>query len=100
MSSEVLFQEIGLSEGKAKETAKNAKVASQLTGIISLVKQRHPGSDLSSFGMLLYHVASKAKPQVFEKRSEILADYIASGKVHSELRLDAALDYLLKVSNR
>lgn len=87
--------EIGLSEVKAKETAKNAKVASNLVKIIEQAKSVQSAQTLSSVGTLLYHVASKTKPQIF-KHAPFIVDYIMQGKIDSEVRVNAALDYFIK----
>ena len=93
---ETAFIEIGLSEAKAKETAKNEKLANNLGSVISSAKKRgRSGDGLKEVGSLLYHVASKLKTQVFG-HADMLVDYICSGKIDSEARLNAALDYVLK----
>ena len=92
---EALFQEIGLSETKAKETVKNAKVAKNLTLVIEEAKKVGKADQLSSQGSLLYHVASKMKPQVFH-HSPLLVGYIMRNQIDSEVRLNAALEFLLK----
>lgn len=91
-----LFMELGLSEAKAKETAKNAKLAAQLTHVAGRAKAAAGGKDLASLGALLYTLASKMKPQSFSVHADLLTDYVSSGKVDSEVRLNAALDFLLK----
>ena len=93
---EAAFIEIGLSEAKAKETAKNEKLSNHLGSVISSAKKRGKAGDgLKEIGSLLYHVASKLKAQVFG-HADMLVDYICSGKIDSEARLNAALDYVLK----
>ena len=93
---EAAFIEIGLSEAKAKETAKNEKLSNHLGSVISSAKKRDKAGDgLKEIGSLLYHVASKLKAQVFG-HADMLVDYICSGKIDSEARLNAALDYVLK----
>ena len=47
-------------------------------------------------GTLLYHVASRTKPQVWGL-VPLLVTYIVEGKVDTEQRLTAALDFLLKM---
>ena len=91
---EAMFVDIGLSEAKAKETAKNAKVAQNLVACVE--KARAVGQkDPKEVGALLYHVASKMKPQVFH-HSPAIVEYICRGQIDSEVRLNAALDYVLK----
>lgn len=49
-------------------------------------------------GMLIYHLATKIKPQITSKLS-FVCKYISSGKIDSTLRVDAALEYLLSTVN-
>lgn len=93
MDNVSLFTSIGLSETKAKETAKNANLSKNLSEAIGLAQTQ--GGQLSpSIGILLYHVASKIKPQI-KHHLGLLATYVANGKLDSELRVNAALEYLL-----
>ncbi|XP_068627673.1 probable glutamine--tRNA ligase [Battus philenor] len=86
---------LGLSEQKAKETLKNANVTKLLLAALKEVDlQKAP----SSAGMLLYHLATKIKPQIADKFS-LICTYIADGKLDSILRVDAALEYLLNSVN-
>lgn len=48
--------------------------------------------------MLIYHLATKIKPQVSAKLP-FVCDYIAKGKLDSTLRVDSALEYLLSNVN-
>ena len=91
---EQLFQEIGLSETKAKETAKNAKVSKNLAAVIEEAKKLVPQVN-GNQGTLLYHIASKMKPQVFH-HAPLLVGYVIRNEVDSEPRLNAALEFLLK----
>ena len=92
---EALFLEIGLSEAKVKETIKNAKVAKNLEAIVLEAKNGSSKVSLKEAGALLYHVASKMKPQSF-KHNPLVVKYIMDGKIDSEMRLNPALEYLLK----
>lgn len=86
------FQLLGLSEQKAKETAKNVNVTKNLEQAIrECGKLENLGEGV---GMLIYHLASKIKPQVMENLP-FLVKYIISNKLDSTLRVDAALDYVL-----
>ncbi|XP_011874554.1 PREDICTED: probable glutamine--tRNA ligase isoform X2 [Vollenhovia emeryi] len=92
-----LFQTIGLSEQKAKETLKNANVTKNLKLAISEAAKHGPIAH--DTGVLLYHLASKIKNQIIDKM-EFIAGYIVEKKLDSVLRMDAALTYLLaNVSN-
>lgn len=44
--------------------------------------------------MLLYHLATKSKPQMLDNLP-LIAKYIASGKLDSTLRIDKAIEYAL-----
>ena len=63
------FLKLGLSEAKAKETVKNKSLSSNLSQLIDMAGSGDLGGGV---GNLLYHVASKTKPQV--RRSEIPLD--------------------------
>jgi len=90
----VKFQKVGLSEAKAKETVKNKTVSGNLSQLIDMVEE---GVDLTGVrGNLLYHTASKTKPQIWSLAS-VLAKYIAQDKLDTEQRLTAAIDFLLKL---
>lgn len=85
------FVSLGLSEQKAKETLINANVTKYLTAVISQIdtSKLPPGA-----GMLIYHLATKLKPQILN-RLAILCNYILNGKLDSTVRVDAALEYLV-----
>ncbi|CAK1551825.1 unnamed protein product [Leptosia nina] len=89
------FKKIGLSEQKAKETLKNANVTKFLLQILSEVdvQKLQPG-----VGLLLYHLATKIKPQSVGKLP-FICKYIADGRLDSTLRIDAALEYVLSHLN-
>ncbi|XP_032511970.2 probable glutamine--tRNA ligase isoform X1 [Danaus plexippus] len=85
------FKLLGLSEQKAKETLKNANVTKSLLAVLNEVDVKNIPS---GSGLLLYHLATKIKPQIADKLS-FVCKYIANGDLDSTLRVDAALDYLL-----
>lgn len=88
----VKFQALGMSEQKAKETAKNANVSKNL----QLTLEHCKGATLAEgVGMLLYHLATKIKPQCAD-HLPLLVSYIVEKKLDSTMRVDAALEYLLK----
>lgn len=92
-----LFISIGLKEQKAKETLKNTTVSSNLKTCIEEAKQiRNVHSD---DGILLYHLASKIKPQVVP-HIPFLVKWIMDGKLNSMQRLDAALEFLLNNTSK
>ncbi|KAI9276085.1 tRNA synthetases class I, catalytic domain-containing protein [Sporodiniella umbellata] len=57
-----IFTKIGLSEQKAKDTAKNKKLAPTLEGIIRLANVGETGCDKER-GILLYHLATTLTPE-------------------------------------
>jgi len=88
------FQRVGLSEAKAKETVKNKTVSSNLS---QLVDWAGDGTDIGGGrGNLLYHTASKMKPQIWSL-APLVVTYITSDKLDTEQRLSAAIDYFLKL---
>jgi len=87
------FQKIGLTESKAKETIKNKTLSTNLSQVIDMTGD----VDISGTqGTLLYHVASKTKPQVWQL-VPFLVSYIMENKLDNELRLSAGIDYLLRL---
>ena len=70
----VMFQDIGLSEAKSKETAKNVNLSKTLETLVRYSKQS--GLDPKPAGLLLYHIASKIKPQIHHHLNK-LADYVS-----------------------
>uniref|UniRef100_A0A1B0CZE9 glutamine--tRNA ligase n=1 Tax=Phlebotomus papatasi TaxID=29031 RepID=A0A1B0CZE9_PHLPP len=94
MTSEELLQKfisLGMTEQKAKETLKNANVTKNLTEVLQGVD---PGSLPEGSGMLLYHMASKIKPQICGHLG-LLGKYIKEQKLDTIPRVDAALEFLL-----
>lgn len=85
---------IGLSEQKAKETAKNEKLCKELLNFITLAKKHSTKGISKSTGNLLYHIASKAKPQIRPK-IDTLVKYVVDEKIDTEIKLNAALSYLM-----
>ncbi len=92
-----LFKSIGLNESKAKETAKNANLSKNLEEAV--IQGRKTKTDISSGeGTLLYTVSSKIKPQI-RHNLPFLVDHVMTGKLDTELRVTAALEYLLQHAN-
>nr|CAG4651602.1 EOG090X01EL [Triops cancriformis] len=89
-----LLVSIGLSEQKAKETLKNETVTKTLKLCITAANKTSGNGVNKSSGMLLYHIATKIKPQIGH-HIPLLSEYVSAGKVDSELRLNAAMEYLL-----
>ncbi|XP_046386642.1 probable glutamine--tRNA ligase [Ischnura elegans] len=91
-----MFQEIGLSEQKAKETLKNAAVTKNLTEIILEAKRYNDFPSANQ--LLLYYLATKIKNQILP-HIPLIVEYLASGGLNTNERVDAALDYLLSHSS-
>lgn len=87
-----LFQSIGLSEQKAKETLKNKQVSNNLKLVITEASKY--GNLTAEIGTLLYHLASKIKNQILDKISFIVK-YISEKKLDTTQRVDAGLNYFL-----
>ncbi|XP_076313603.1 glutaminyl-tRNA synthetase [Tachypleus tridentatus] len=88
------FMSIGLSEVKAKETLKNESLSKTLFETIAEAEKYTKKDIPKPMGNLLYHTASKVKTQI-KHRIPLLIEYITTSKLDSELKLSAALDYLL-----
>ncbi|XP_040071974.2 glutamine--tRNA ligase [Ixodes scapularis] len=91
---ELKFIEIGLSEQRARETTKNESLSQSLFDAIVLAESHLGGPVPKTTGTLLYHVVSKIKSQI-KQYEPLLVQYVAQGKLDSEVKLTAALDYLL-----
>ncbi|XP_070559833.1 glutamine--tRNA ligase-like [Ptychodera flava] len=85
-----LFQSIGLSEQKAKETTKNDVLAQDLKSIIEEARKKMHGGIEKSVGTLLYNTATRLKQK---SRTPFLLDYITTRKIATEAQLTAALDF-------
>ncbi|KAJ8933092.1 hypothetical protein NQ314_014220 [Rhamnusium bicolor] len=83
------FKRLGLSEQKAKETLKNGAVSNTLLSILNEVS----GIELSEgSGILLYHLATKIKPQIAH-HLPLIVKYIATRKLDSTFRVDKAIEF-------
>ncbi|XP_017104443.2 probable glutamine--tRNA ligase [Drosophila bipectinata] len=91
------FQELGMSEQKAKETLKNANVTKNLQLALAEVGAGAALGD--GTGMLIYHLASRLKPQTAE-HLPLLVRYIVERKLDNTQRVDAALEYVLKCGQK
>ncbi|EDO40014.1 predicted protein [Nematostella vectensis] len=89
-----LFQSIGLSQQKAKETMKNEALSQKLEKIVTQAHSK--GESDKQSGTLLYVLASSSLKE--ESRVSLLVDYICSKKVSSSAQLTAAFEYLTKTS--
>ncbi|CAH1783319.1 unnamed protein product, partial [Owenia fusiformis] len=93
-----LFTGIGLSEQKAKETAKNETLAQNLKNTIDEAKSHCGGEVDKSVGTLLYNISTRLKNQIKQHKS-LLVKYVANKKINSEVQLNAAMEYLLENPN-
>lgn len=98
--------ELGLSEQKAKETLKNAAVTKTLKAILHEVgfqvclKIGFYGCFLQTrgvvlpdgAGILLYHLATKIKPQILHHLS-LFVKYVVTKKLDSTVRVDKAIEF-------
>lgn len=85
------FISLGMTEQKAKETLKNSNVTNNL----KLILKEFAGQSLQDgVGMLLYHLATKIKPQIIH-HLKLLVNYITSKKLDTSVRIDVALEFLL-----
>ncbi|KAH0944675.1 hypothetical protein HN011_009466 [Eciton burchellii] len=87
-----LFQTIGLSEQKAKETLKNTNITKNLK--LAINEAAKHSSISQEIGVLLYHLASKIKNQIVDK-IPLISTYIVKKKLNNIERVNAALTYLL-----
>ena len=83
------FKHIGLTEAKAKETLKNTNLSNNLKCVINSA-EKHSKDLGGSKGNLLYNIASKSKAQI-SHQIPLLGEYVALGKIDSEVRLMAAI---------
>lgn len=86
------FISLGMTEQKAKETLKNSNVTNNLKLILKECSGQSQLQD--GIGMLLYHLATKIKPQIIN-HLKLLVDYITSKKLDTSVRIDVALEFLL-----
>lgn len=86
-----LFQSIGLSEAKAKDTLANAAVSKTLEAIITKAKSIKEDID-KQIGNFLYQIATCYKGT--ETRIEFLVEYVCSEKLSLGPQLTAAFEYL------
>lgn len=85
------FVALGMSQQKAIETQKNVNVTKYLTAAINECN----GIELADgVGMLLYHLATKIKPQCLN-HLPLLVKMIVAKKLDTTVRIDVALDHLL-----
>ena len=84
-----LFKKIGLNETKGKETLKNANLTNNLICVVKAALEKSTELE-GTKGNLLYNIASKTKSQI-SHHIPLLGEYVALGKIDSEIRLNAAI---------
>jgi len=89
-----VFVSIGLSEQKAKETLKNEYVTSNLEECVEEARRHSKDAINKTVGNLLYTLSTKIKNQV-RQHLTLVARYISEGKIDTDVRLTAGLDFLL-----
>ncbi|RZC38934.1 glutamine--tRNA ligase [Asbolus verrucosus] len=82
---------LGLSEQKAKETLKNAALTQTLLTILHEVREVILSEGT---GMLLYHLATKIKPQV-SHHIPLIVKYIVTKKLDTTVRVEKAIEYAM-----
>uniref|UniRef100_A0A452VF81 Glutamine--tRNA ligase n=1 Tax=Ursus maritimus TaxID=29073 RepID=A0A452VF81_URSMA len=86
-----LFTGLGLSEHKARETLKNTALSAQLREAATQAQQTLGSTIDKATGTLLYGLASRLRDP---RRLSFLVSYVANKKIHTELQLSAALEYV------
>ena len=90
-----LFVSIGLSEQKAKETCKNEALSLVLKQSIEFARRYTCDGEISKdAGKLLYNLSTKIKSKI-RNHLPLLSECVATGRLTTDLQLDAALVYLL-----
>ncbi|KAI8088788.1 tRNA synthetases class I, catalytic domain-containing protein [Halteromyces radiatus] len=87
-----IFMKIGLSEQKAKDTAKNKKLAPTLEAVIDEAKVRETGCD-KDIGNLLYNLASTITKEAQSHRTFIV-NKIIKGDLKSTDQVAAAIKFV------
>ncbi|KAI9493612.1 tRNA synthetases class I, catalytic domain-containing protein [Zychaea mexicana] len=87
-----IFVKIGLSEQKAKDTAKNKKLAPSLEAVIDEAKVRDAGCDKDT-GNLLYQIASTISKDALKHRAYIVSKIMA-GDLKTADQVSAAIKYV------
>lgn len=90
MENEALFLSMGLSEQKVRETLKNKQVSGHLR-----TAALEAGAAAKEHGALLYHLASKTRPQLAQ-HIPLLTRYVAEGKLDNTQRVDGECSSILE----
>lgn len=85
---------LGLSESKAAETLKNAKLSETIGSILKEAKSSGGLGLSKQQGNLLYQLATKLKPQV-APHAPLVVKYVMNDGIKTEPQLSAAIEYLL-----
>ncbi|KAG0000869.1 hypothetical protein BGZ79_005382 [Entomortierella chlamydospora] len=93
----VLFQNIGLTEQKAKETAKNKNLAPTLERVINTAGFQNKPSEKGT-GALLYHLASTSTPAA-APHLDYIAEAIRDSKLTTSDQVAAAIKFVSNKTN-
>ncbi|KAI2810300.1 hypothetical protein RDWZM_002683 [Blomia tropicalis] len=87
---------IGLTEDKVKETIKNESLTKLLIEMICTLRKFSPDKQTldRNVGKLIYQAATTSKAQM-RQHLPLLIEYIAKQSIDSEMKLTAAIEYLL-----
>lgn len=86
---------IGLSEDKVKDTIKNEALTKLLLELIATIRKSNNEQVLDrNVGKLVYQAATTVKAQI-RQHLPLVVEYVANRKIDSEMKLVAAMDYLL-----
>lgn len=95
---EALFRSISLDEKLAKESARNAKFATNLAKVIEEAGCAEGGLEDKKRGNLLYTVAGKFPVNALDHRTRVVADVMA-GELKTSAQLDGCFEYLCALGN-
>lgn len=94
MSGQIgIFQSIGLTEQKAKETMKNKVLADRLESLIKKYKTDANEQVEKSAGVLLYTLASSSDAAFNVEKLTFIVDFVRNGKISSVQQINAAIAF-------
>ena len=86
---------IGLSETKVTDTLKNESLTKLLLELIEILRKYNNSTVLDrNIGKLVYQAATTSKVQI-RQHLPLVIEYISNQKIDSEIKLTAAINYLL-----
>lgn len=89
-----LFQTIGLSQQKARETLKNTAISELLTEVINVAQKiAAPGQSISGpAGTFLYHIATRIKTQC-KQHLPLLVRHVVNGNIRNETQFSGMKNF-------